>query len=102
MQLVRVTYPGAGCATGYQRMNFIDTTDNRKTATTCYYIVVQIDGVWWIDVEGKPCGPCEDKEDAISCAFKLIEVFGNPARPAAVYAPDGDGHTKLVWRGRPS
>jgi hypothetical protein len=83
-------------------MNFINTTDSTKKAATCYYIVVEIDGVWWIDVEGKPCGPCEDKDDAIACAFKLVELFGDPSRPAAIYAPADDGHTMLIWRGRVS
>lgn len=87
---------------GAYGMNFIDTTDGLRKAPTCYYIVVEIDGVWWIDVEGKPCGPCQDKDDAIDCAFKLIELFGDSSRPAAIYAPDDQGHTKVVWRGRRS
>ena len=87
---------------GAYGMNFIDTTDGLRNAPTCYYIVVEIDGVWWIDVEGKPCGPCPDRDDAIDCAFKLIEFFGDPTRPAAIYAPGDDGRTHLVWRGRRS
>jgi len=51
-------------------------------------------------VEGKPCGPCDTKQEAIECAFKLIDAFGDRSRPAAVYAPGDDGRTELIWRGR--
>ncbi|WP_157959891.1 hypothetical protein [Devosia submarina] len=81
-------------------MNFMDSSDQRHTAPTCCYIVVEITGTWWIDIEGKPFGPCEDREDAITCAFKLIEMFGDRTRPAAVYAPDENGRTRLIWKGQ--
>lgn len=75
-------------------------SDQRPKAPTCCYIVVEIMGTWWIDVEGKPFGPCEDKEDAVTCAFKLIEMFGDRSRAAAIYAPDSDNHTRLIWKGQ--
>ena len=81
-------------------MNFIERSETSKPACTCCYIVVEIQGTWWIDVEGKPCGPCDTKQEAIECAFKLIDAFGDRSRPAAVYAPGDDGKTELIWQGR--
>ena len=46
-------------------MNFIERSETSKPACTCCYIVVEIQGTWWIDVEGKPCGPCDTKQEAI-------------------------------------
>lgn len=80
-------------------MNFIDSTKGDKPASTCYYLVVQIDGAWWIDVEGRPCGPCNTKQEAIESAFKLVDAFGDHSRPAAIYAPGDDGRSELIWRG---
>ena len=65
--------------------------------STCLYLVIKILGSWYVDREGKPYGPCETPEDAIHGAHKLIELFGDPERPAEIWAPDEAGKMHLVW-----
>jgi hypothetical protein len=79
-------------------MNFVDPA--RKPASSCLYLVLQARGHWWVEREGKSFGPCADKDEAIDSAFKIIQLFGDPARSAEVWAPDEDGKMQLVWKGR--
>lgn len=79
-------------------MNFVNI-DSKRPAT-CLYLVLKIGETWWIDREGKPFGPCETKDEAESSAFKLIDLFGDPARPAEVWSPDDAGKMQMLWRGR--
>jgi hypothetical protein len=79
-------------------MNFIDPNPTPVRTSICHYFVVSIDGAWWVDFEGKPFGPMSSKEEAISSTIHLIEVFGDPNRPADIWAPDESGRAKLMWK----
>lgn len=70
-----------------------------KPASTCLYLVLQSRGAWWVEREGKSCGPCDTKEEAEGSAFHLIELFGDPARPVEVWSPDDSGKMRMIWRG---
>ena len=69
---------------------------------SCVYLVLQIGGQWWIDREGKSCGPCQTKDEAEASAFHLLELFGDPERRAEVWSPDDDGKMRLIWKGIPT
>ena len=75
----------------------MDPYSHHSKTSICHYIVVAIDGAWWIDCEGKPFGPMNTKEEAISSGIQLIEVLGDPNRPANIWAPDEAGKSRLVW-----
>ncbi|MFD2647433.1 hypothetical protein ACFSX5_06430 [Devosia albogilva] len=79
-------------------MTVVSSTVGRPS--TCLYIVLKAGEGWWVDREGKAFGPCGTKDDAEGAAFKLIELFGDPERPAEVWSPDDSGKIQLVWRGR--
>lgn len=68
-----------------------------RGVSSCLYIVLQVGGEWWVDREGKSYGPCETQQDAEDAAIKLIELFGDPARPAQLWSPGKDGRVHLVW-----
>jgi hypothetical protein len=69
---------------------------------SCVYLILQINGEWWVDREGKSCGPCKTKEEAENSAFHLLELFGDPERRAEVWSPGDDGRMRLIWKGIPS
>ena len=69
-------------------------------AGTCHYIVVRIGEAWWVDVEGKPFGPWESRDHAVSASKKLIEAFADDTRPADIWAPADDDRMERVWRNR--
>ena len=79
-------------------LNFIDPNPTPSKTSTCHYLVVLIDGSWWVDCEGKPFGPIISKEEAIASCVHLIELFSDPQRPADIWAPDETGRSKLVWK----
>lgn len=64
---------------------------------TCWFIVVESMGTWWIDCEGKAYGPFESQHEARSEATKIATTYGDPDRVALVFAPDDDGQQRLVW-----
>jgi hypothetical protein len=79
-------------------MNFIGPNPTTDRTSICHYLVVSVDGTWWVDCESKPFGPMPTKEAAISSTMKLIEAFGDPNRPADIWAPDETGRSKLIWK----
>jgi hypothetical protein len=67
--------------------------------SSCWYLVIESMGSWWVDCEGKPFGPFEEMDEATQGAIKLAEIFGDPDRQALVMAPDEAGHFHIVWEG---
>jgi hypothetical protein len=78
-------------------MNY--ATSYVRKPPTCVYLVLRSREQWWVECEGKPFGPCATQEEAESSASKLMEMFGDPARRAEVWAPDKDGKMRLIWKG---
>ena len=68
--------------------------------STCVYLVLESRGAWWVDREGRSLGPCSSKEEAVDAAFKIAQTFGDPERPAEIWAPGESGRMGLIWRGR--
>jgi hypothetical protein len=71
-----------------------------KPSSTCLYLVVESRGAWWIDREAKAFGPCDTRDEAISSAFRLIKLFGDPTRPLEVWATADSGRMELIWKGK--
>jgi len=64
---------------------------------SCWYVVVESLGKWWVDCEGRPFGPFDDLSEATDGAVRLAEVFGEPDRHLQVMVPDGHGHFAIAW-----
>ncbi len=64
---------------------------------TCWFIVVESMGSWWIDCEGKAYGPFESSLEARSEAQRVAATYGDPDRIALIFAPGEDGRQELVW-----
>jgi hypothetical protein len=68
---------------------------------TCWFIVIESCGSWWVDCEGKAYGPVSSKEQAVTEAKKLARIFGDPERRSDLWSPDDSGKLQLVWSGEP-
>jgi len=66
-------------------------------AVSCWYLVVESLGKWWVDCEGKPFGPFDEMTSATAGAIRLAEVFGDEERQLQVMVPDGEGQFRVVW-----
>ena len=66
-------------------------------AVSCWYLVVESLGKWWVDCEGKPFGPFDEMSEATAGAIRLAEVFGDEERQLQVMVPDEDGQFRVVW-----
>jgi len=66
---------------------------------TCWFLVVEVLGQWWVDCEGKSYGPFESAAEATSNAIRFGDIFGDAGRQSQVWAPDAEGRMRQVWRG---
>jgi hypothetical protein len=66
-------------------------------ATSCWYVVIESRGKYWVDCEGRALGPYDEIADATDGAVRLAEMFGDPARQLLVMVPDGLGHFDVAW-----
>lgn len=66
---------------------------------TCWFLVVEAKGQWWVDCEGKSYGPFETADHATSNAIRFGEIFGDAGRQSQVWAPDDTGRMRRVWTG---
>jgi hypothetical protein len=64
---------------------------------TCWFIVIESQGAWWVDCEGRAYGPVPSKEQAAKEAIKLAKIFGDPERRSEIWSPDDDGKLTVVW-----
>ena len=64
---------------------------------TCWFIVLESVGQWWIDCEGKAYGPFKSNEEAQSESRKVAMAYGDPDRISLVFAPGRDGRQRLIW-----
>ena len=68
---------------------------------TALYIVIQSQGRWWVDFEGRAHGPHGSREAAALEARNQAQFMANmEKRPAEVLVPDGDGRYWVVWNSR--
>ncbi len=66
---------------------------------TCWFIVIESRGAWWVDCEGHAYGPLENKDEAIRYARKIAEIYGDPKRQALVWVPRNGEKPELIWSG---
>ncbi|WP_417309541.1 hypothetical protein [Devosia sp.] len=67
---------------------------------TCWFIVLESLGQWWVDCEGKAYGPFADREQASDEARAIAKAFGDPTRTSRVYVPTDGGAHRLIWSGQ--
>jgi hypothetical protein len=68
---------------------------------TCWFVVVEASGAWWVDCEGRAYGPLASKSEALDYARTIAVTYGDPRRRSDVWAANGDGKFELVWSGPP-
>lgn len=66
---------------------------------TCWFIVIESMGEWWVDCEGKAYGPFESREDAESEAKYIALTYGDETRRSQVFAAEENGGHRLIWSG---
>jgi hypothetical protein len=66
---------------------------------TCWFIVIESGGRWWVDCEGRTYGPLGDKHEAMGYARKIAEIYGDPKRQSQVWVPRIGGRPELIWSG---
>jgi hypothetical protein len=69
-------------------------------AATALYIVIQSQGKWWVDFEGRAHGPHDTREAAALEARSQAQFMAHMDRPSEVLVPDGDGKYWVVWTSR--
>jgi hypothetical protein len=67
---------------------------------TCWFIVIEVNGQWHVDCEGKSYGPFRHKEEALSEGTRLARTFGDPRRQTQLWVKDESGaRPRQVWAG---
>ena len=66
---------------------------------TCWFIVIESMGLWWVDCEGKAYGPFETREEAEGEAKRIALTYGDDARRSQVFAAEENGTHRLIWSG---
>jgi hypothetical protein len=66
-------------------------------AASSVYIVLFSGDRWWVDLDGKTSGPFAAEDEAHAAAMARATTFGDPKRPAEIYAPGPDGKFRLIF-----
>lgn len=67
---------------------------------TALYIVIQSQGRWWVDFEGRARGPHDTREAAALEARNQAQLMAHMERPSEVLVPDAEGRYWVVWNSR--
>lgn len=67
---------------------------------TALYIVIQSQGQWWVDFEGRPHGPHPSREAAALEARNQAQFMAHMNRTSEVLVPDNNGKYWIVWNSR--
>jgi hypothetical protein len=66
---------------------------------TCWYIVIESMGQWWVDCEGDAYGPFDNDEIARIEACRIaMSSSDEDGRRAEVWAVEPDGSHRRIWR----
>jgi hypothetical protein len=68
---------------------------------TCWFVVIQANGAWWVDCEGRAYGPFGAKDQALQHAREIAVTYADPARRSDIWAPTSEGKLELIWSGPP-
>ena len=71
-----------------------------EMAATALYIVIQSQGKWWVDFEGRAHGPHGTREAAALEARNQAQFMAHMERQSEVLVPDADGKYWVVWNSR--
>lgn len=66
---------------------------------TCWFIVIQSQGNWWVDCEGKAYGPMKDRDTAIQHAREIAQAFTDPERQPQVWTTKTGERPTMIWAG---
>lgn len=66
---------------------------------TCWFIVIESMGAWWVDCEGKAYGPFDSRTEAEGEAKRIALAYGDETRRSQVYAAGENGSHRLIWSG---
>jgi len=68
---------------------------------TCWYVVIEAMGAWWVDCEGKAYGPFETDREARREALRIAMAYGDETRQSQVWISEPDGRPRRIWVGPP-
>ena len=66
---------------------------------TCWFIVIQSQGNWWVDCEGKAYGPMPNRDGAIVHAREIAKAFADPDRQPQVWTTKPGERPTMIWSG---
>lgn len=64
---------------------------------TCLYIVIESQGGWWVDCEGKAYGPFRSQDVAGRGAIEIARTYGDMNRPREVLSKGEHGLYNVLW-----
>jgi len=64
---------------------------------TCWFIVIESLGQWWVDCEGKAYGPFVSKDEAKIEAIRIAITYGDNDRRSEVFISEPDGAPRRIW-----
>jgi hypothetical protein len=64
---------------------------------TCWFIVIESMGSWWVDCEGKAYGPFTSKDEAQIEAVRIAITYGDADRRSEVFISEPDGTPRRIW-----
>lgn len=64
---------------------------------TCWFIVIESMGQWWVDCEGKAYGPFATPDEARIEAVRIAIAYGDESRRSEVFIADPDGTPRRIW-----
>ena len=68
-----------------------------------YYFLVELEGVWWVNCDGKQLGPYDHRTLAIEGAKEVVGLFVDPEEQVSIIGPDDSGKVTTLWeRAAPS
>jgi len=64
---------------------------------TCWFIVIESLGQWWVDCEGKAYGPFVSKDEAKIEAIRIAITYRDTARRSEVFITEPEGSPRRIW-----
>jgi hypothetical protein len=68
---------------------------------TCWFIVIESMGQWWVDCEGKAYGPFASRDEAQIEAVRIAITYGDGLRRSEVFVAGPDGIHRRIWAAPP-
>lgn len=68
---------------------------------TCWFIVIESMGQWWVDCEGKAYSPFASRDEAKIEAVRIAITYGDALRRSEVFVAGPDGVHRRIWAAPP-